>query len=652
MSYQVLARKWRPKTFADMVGQSHVLKVLTNALNNERLHHAYLFTGTRGVGKTTLARILAKCLNCEGGVSATPCARCHACTSIDEGRFVDLIEVDAASKSKVDETRELMDNVQYTAAVGRYKVYLIDEVHMFSGHSFNALLKTLEEPPSHVKFLLATTESKKIPITILSRCLQFNLKQLSGEQIEAQLKKVLTAETIESDKASRELIAHAANGSLRDALSLLDQAINHGGGRLTETEVRAMLGTIDGQHLQKLVTALIDGDATALIHCADQMAADHPDYDMALAELLALLQKIAVHKILPSDTAHDQALKTLAEQTTGETLQLYYQIGMLGRRDLPYAPDPRMGFEMTLIRMLAFRPAQNAFQDIPATTAKQKYVTPSASHEVTPATTAKQKYVAPSASHEVMPATTAKQKYVAPSASHEVTPATTAKQKYVAPSASHEVTPATTAKQKYVAPSASHEVMPATTAKQKYVAPSASHEVTPATTAKQKYVAPSASHEVTPATTAKQKYVAPSASHEVTPATQNKTPIPIGALDWRVVVDEMNLDRIEGLLARHSALKECREDRIILELPSKHKLFLKPDPKKRLEEALQKYLEKTVKLTINLTDSKVESPVQKNARKALTRQTEVVSDIKNDANILAMGETFDATLDEKSIRPN
>ena len=362
MSYQVLARKWRPKTFADMVGQGHVLQVLTHALNNDRLHHAYLFTGTRGVGKTTLARILAKCLNCEQGVSSTPCGECSACVSIDEGRFVDLIEVDAASRAKVDETRDLMDNVQYAPSAGRYKIYLIDEVHMFSGHSFNALLKTLEEPPPHVKFLLATTESKKIPVTILSRCLQFNLKHLSVEQIETQLEKILALETIESDAMSKNLIARSADGSLRDALSLLDQAIAYGDGRLQEVQVRKMLGTIDSQALDELLEALVSGDARSVLNCADHMAEHDPDYDSILLELLSALQKMAICQIVnenkpDGDDIEQDKIRELSRRISKEDVQLYYQVGITGRKDLPVAPDPRTGFEMTLIRMLAFTPA-------------------------------------------------------------------------------------------------------------------------------------------------------------------------------------------------------------------------------------------------------------------------------------------------------
>lgn len=360
MSYQVLARKWRPRSFQDMVGQSHVLKALTNALDQDRLHHAYLFTGTRGVGKTTLARILAKCLNCDTGVSSTPCGTCDACVAIDEGRFVDLIEVDAASRAKVEETRDLMDNVQYAPTSGRYKVYLIDEIHMFSNHSFNALLKTLEEPPPHVKFLLATTEPKKLPVTILSRCLQFNLTHLTNDQIARQVEMILEQENIEFDSGSTELIARGAAGSMRDALSLLDQAIAYGGGALEESQVRAMMGTIDSADLNGLIQALIDADPEALLNTIQTIALQSPDFDGLLAELLSLLQKIAIIQVLPADSSNpikdNPALVDFANAMNKEDAQLYYQIGMMGRKDLYLAPDVKSGFEMVMIRMLAFRP--------------------------------------------------------------------------------------------------------------------------------------------------------------------------------------------------------------------------------------------------------------------------------------------------------
>jgi DNA polymerase III subunit gamma/tau len=362
MSYVVLARKWRPKRFAEMVGQEHVLRALANALDSGKVHHAFLFTGTRGVGKTTVARILAKSLNCEtNGVSSNPCGVCAACKEIDEGRFVDLIEVDAASRTKVDDTRELLDNVQYAPTRGRYKVYLIDEVHMLSNHSFNALLKTLEEPPPHVKFLLATTDPQKLPVTVLSRCLQFSLKRLSAGLIGERLKYIAAEEKLAFEPAAIALLARAADGSMRDALSLLDQLIAFGGGAVSEANARSMLGTIDRGHVGRLVEALARGDGAGLLAEVRELDRDAPDYDRALVDLATLLQRVAIVQIVPEaapqDEEFDAALLTqLARAISPEDAQLYYQIALAGRRDLNMAPEPRIGFEMTLLRMLAFRP--------------------------------------------------------------------------------------------------------------------------------------------------------------------------------------------------------------------------------------------------------------------------------------------------------
>src|ERR1700676_5571621 len=360
-AYTALARKWRPHSFAEVTGQEHVLRALANGLASGRLHHAFLFAGTRGVGKTTVARILAKCLNCECGVSATPCGACASCREIDAGRFIDLIEVDAASRTKVDDTREMLDNVQYAPTRGRYKGYLIDEVHMLSSHSFNALLKTLEEPPPHVKFLLATTDPQKLPVTVLSRCLQFSLKRLPASLIGERLKFIAGAEKMEFDPAAIALLARAAEGSMRDALSLLDQLIAFGGGRLDEADTRAMLGTIDRGHVGRLIEALARADGPALLAEVKELDRDAPDYDRALVELAAFLQRIAIVQIVPEAALEDEefaadSLARLAQAISPEDAQLYYQIALGGRRDLAMAPDPRMGFEMTLLRMLAFRP--------------------------------------------------------------------------------------------------------------------------------------------------------------------------------------------------------------------------------------------------------------------------------------------------------
>jgi DNA polymerase-3 subunit gamma/tau len=361
MSYLVLARKWRPKDFADTVGQEHVLQALINALDSGRLHHAYLFTGTRGVGKTTIARILAKALNCEKGVTSEPCGECSACVEIDEGRFVDLIEVDAASKTKVDDTRDLLDNVQYAPARGRYKVYLIDEVHMLSKSSFNALLKTLEEPPPHVKFLLATTDPQKLPVTVLSRCLQFNLKRMTPRLISDRLAYICEAESIEAETAALATIARAADGSMRDALSLLDQAIAYCGGKIEEPKVALMLGTIDRDHVVRLLRLLAAEDAKGIVDAIREIDEQFPNYGRLLDDLARDLQRIAVYQVVGTCDAEDdlkeEEYAELANALSAEDVQLFYQAAILGRRDLHLAPDPRSGAEMTLLRMLAFRPA-------------------------------------------------------------------------------------------------------------------------------------------------------------------------------------------------------------------------------------------------------------------------------------------------------
>ncbi|MGQ0594876.1 MAG: DNA polymerase III subunit gamma/tau [Gammaproteobacteria bacterium] len=359
MAYQVLARKWRPRSFAEMVGQTPVLRALQNALDRQHLHHAYLFTGTRGVGKTTVARVFAKALNCEAGVSAAPCGQCASCVEIDEGRFMDLIEVDAASRTRVDETRELLDNVQYAPTRGRFKVYLIDEVHMFSNHSFNALLKTLEEPPPHVKFLLATTEPRRIPVTILSRCLAFDLKRIGTDLIAARLTHILSAEGIASEPAAIFAIALAADGSMRDALSLLDQSIAHGGGQLREEDVRAMLGRAGAGQPLALVQRIAAGDAEGLLEVIEATVEYAPDYEAVLGEILDILHRVAVCQVLGRPVAEvsgaDTDIAALADTLGAEDGQLFYQIALIGRRDLALAPDPRRGFEMVMLRMLAFQ---------------------------------------------------------------------------------------------------------------------------------------------------------------------------------------------------------------------------------------------------------------------------------------------------------
>ncbi len=362
MSYQVLARKWRPKNFAQLVGQEHVARALMNGLDSERLHHAFLFTGTRGVGKTTIARILSKSLNCHSGVTSEPCGQCPACVEIDEGRFVDLIEVDAASRTKVEDTRELLENVQYAPTGGRYKVYLIDEVHMLSRHSFNALLKTLEEPPPHVKFLLATTDPEKLPVTVLSRCLQFNLKKLPAADIVQRLSYILQQENIDFDESGLRLLARSAEGSMRDALSLLDQAIAFSGGQVADSEVRNMLGTIETGHIYGLIEQVHRNDAAAVMQTIEVLDERSLDYSDVLAEMISILHHIAMEQqvagCMTEDWDDPDRIQAFARDISPQDVQLYYQIALQGRDDLRLNPVPREGFEITLLRMMAFRPWQ------------------------------------------------------------------------------------------------------------------------------------------------------------------------------------------------------------------------------------------------------------------------------------------------------
>ena len=420
MSYQVLARKWRPQNFEQLVGQEHVQRALVNALNDDRLHHAYLFTGTRGVGKTTIARIFSKSLNCETGITSKPCGKCSTCMEIAEGRYVDLIEVDAASRTGVDDTRDLLENVQYAPTRGRYKVYLIDEVHMFSKSSFNALLKTLEEPPPHVKFLLATTDPQKLPVTVLSLCLQFNLKRLPVSLIISHIQHILTEENIEHNVTALQLIAEAADGSMRDALSLLDQALAFGGGEVQETEVRDMLGSVSRDKVIKLLKAVLQRDATQTMAVVANLAELSPDFENILAEFLSLLHHMSLAKTVPEAldefvSAREQLIK-LSADVSAEDLHLFYQIALIGRRDLPLSPDARNGFEMIMLRLLAFRPvssgtAQLGSQQTGAQPQTQPQVQPKTQVQSVaqaqavsqPVVSAQTRPVAPKAAPETMP---------------------------------------------------------------------------------------------------------------------------------------------------------------------------------------------------------------------------------------------------------
>ena len=585
----MLARKWRPKKFADLVGQHHVLQVLANALDTDRLHHAYLFAGTRGVGKTTLARILAKCLNCEAGVSAVPCEICPTCSSIDEGRFIDLVEVDAASRSKVDETRELMDNVQYAPSTGRYKIYLIDEVHMFSGHSFNALLKTLEEPPEHVKFLLATTEPKKIPVTVLSRCLQFNLKHLSVDQIHAQLQHILKQEGITSDDDSIRLIAKSADGSMRDALSLLDQAIAYGGGALAADKIRVMLGTIDSVDLYKIIEALISGQAQTLIQCTDHMAEHDPDYDLVLVELLAILQKMAVCHVLGNAGMQDEAIYALSQRVSKEELQLYYQMGIVGRKDMLYAPDPHAGFQMTLIRMLAFRP--EGCEVVAKNKVAESHVN--------------QTQLSQSAAKTELSGITHAQS--APASPHQVA------EPYV--------------NQTQLSKSAAKTELSSITQVQS---------------------APASSYQVTEPHVNQTQLSQSVAKTELSGITQVQS-APASS-NWSSIIASMPLAGLVKELAGRCILKEQSGQLLHLTIPPNAPAhLLHKDLHKQLSDMLQTHFNPEIQARVSVEESDVDSPLDEQQRMQKQKKIDASSSLKADPNVKFMQEKFGAQIDESSI---
>ena len=612
MSYQVLARKWRPRLFKDLVGQGHVLKVLINALDSGRLHHAYLFTGTRGVGKTTLARILAKCLNCEAGVSSTPCGECGACVGIDEGRFVDLIEVDAASRAKVDETRELMDNVQYSPTAGRHKVYLIDEVHMFSKHSFNALLKTLEEPPPHVKFLLATTEPKRIPITILSRCLQFNLKHLTAEEIEGQLQTIMEAENVPAEGASAALLAAAADGSMRDALSLLDQAISYGNGRLEEAQMRDMLGAIDSNELRGLLDDIIRRDAEGLFARINKVAEMTPDYDALLAELLSILHDTAVAQALPkTPELAGEIAAGFASRLKKEDVQLYYQIALNGRRDLYMAPDQKMGFEMTLIRMLAFRPLQDA-----ASPASGAGPGAASSREKAP-----------------RPAEAAPPAPVSAPSSPPATPA---------PSAAVVKTAPPTAASAPPAPPPAVEAAPPAPVSAPPAPPPAVEAAPPAPVS-----APPAPPPVVEAAPPP----APSAPPAPPPAREKR---PLSALsndNWPALIDEMALSGLTRELARHCILKDCNGNQVSLSLQPGQRHLLSPVQQEQLQAALRRRFDEGLRVLFEEEEGNAaETPAQKQVRASREEKQAAIKAIEEDPKVKTLQEAFGATIDAASAR--
>lgn len=632
MSYQVLARKWRPKSFREMVGQEHVLTALINALDHGRLHHAYLFTGTRGVGKTTIARILAKSLNCETGISSEPCGQCSACQEINDGRFVDLIEVDAASRTKVEDTRELLENVQYAPTRGRFKVYLIDEVHMLSGHSFNALLKTLEEPPPHVKFLLATTDPQKMPVTILSRCLQFSLKAMTPERIVAHLKKVLEAEMVEADDPALWLLGRAADGSMRDALSLTDQAIAFGNGKVAEAEVRAMLGSIDREFVFALVEALAQENAEALLKAIANMAEQSPDYSAVLAELVSTLHRLAVAQLVPDavdDSEGDrERILEFSKQFAAETLQLFYQTGLLGRRDLPLAPDVRSGFEMILLRMLLFRPQVAAARGQGANSAG-KPVSPvsagQASERQPPAQALGSGGDHLSRMREALgekPAPS-KPKQVPVAPDTMATPPGSA----IKPGSSIEPKDEVQAS----APERVTSVPPASV-------PLASVPVTPA------------SSSSAPAEEPERQAQSAAIEEKSQQPAQKKKVIKLGD-EWADLVGILQLDGPVRNFARNCTLEDRQDQHWTLAISPRFEALYKDENRQLLEQAISEKQGNAITLKVSVAEQSRPTPDQLLAKYKQERQQQAVELMQQDPFVQALQTRFGATLDLKSVTP-
>jgi len=667
MSYQVLARKWRPRSFREMVGQTHVLKALINALDNQRLHHAYLFTGTRGVGKTTIARIIAKCLNCETGVSSTPCGQCSVCREIDEGRFVDLIEVDAASRTKVEDTRELLDNVQYAPSRGRYKVYLIDEVHMLSSHSFNALLKTLEEPPPHVKFLLATTDPQKLPVTILSRCLQFSLKNMPPERVVEHLTHVLGVENVPFEEDALWLLGRAADGSMRDAMSLTDQAIAFGEGKVLAADVRAMLGTLDHGQVYGVLQALLEGDARALLEAVRHLAEQGPDWAGVLAEMLNVLHRVAIAQALPDAVDNGQGdrdrVLALAQALPAEDVQFYYQMGLIGRRDLPLAPDPRSGFEMVLLRMLAFRPADA--DDAPRTPLKNLGISP-ATADSKPAA------VADTAARGVSPVPSSAPE--APVASEMPMSAAVVAGSLVEPPAAAAPEQPTAAEPP--APSAIEEqpvpVVDVPWNEPPEVAPVAVESDAvlpePALDGPPDHVAAvvqveEPDDEEPPLTDEDYFEVENQAEAYLEELQQDETdqqeaePLPAVepatglAAEWLELYLKLGLSGLTGSIAANCTLISVEGDRWLMHLDPAQSALFNPTQQRRLNDALNQYHGRTLQLDIVLQKPEQETPAQAAQRRRAERQRAAEQSIHADPLVQQLMQQFAAVIREGTIEP-
>ncbi|MGP9765683.1 DNA polymerase III subunit gamma/tau [Halomonas sp. AOP13-D3-9] len=662
MSYQVLARKWRPRTFHELVGQAHVQRALVNALDQGRLHHAYLFTGTRGVGKTTLARILAKCLNCtangrgDEGITSTPCGQCDSCQAIDEGRFVDLIEVDAASRTKVEDTRELLDNVQYAPTQGRYKVYLIDEVHMLSTSSFNALLKTLEEPPPHVKFLLATTDPQKLPPTVLSRCLQFTLKHMPPERVVEHLTYVLGEEHVEFDESALWLLGKAAEGSMRDAMSLTDQAIAFGQGAVRHADVAAMLGTLDHRHILGLAEALADVDVQRLLGEVAQLAEQGPDFAAVLDELSSMLHRLAVAQMVPDavDNSHgdrDVILK-LASRFTAEDIQLYYQIGIQGRGDMVHAPDLRSALEMTLLRMLAFRP-----QGVP-----KPPRTPLPLRREPSETAATQASVVEAASPAAQPAPEADTPSEAPQPEAQTKPPAEPQPQAAVPAAEEEpplqepppwTLETDTAVTETDAPQQAAE--PAAMAE-----PERTTEPEPTITPE-----PAAGAETVEPTTAEAPTAQPEALSEASPEPQSEAipetvPATVpealsGKLDnakWLECFDSLGLGGLTRNLAGNCLVESDDGTLLTLRLDPSQEAMQAEVHQTRIERALKEQgIPRRIAFYVAELSNSLETPRQREERLNKERHAQAVDLLNHDPHVQKLQQAFGAKLIESSVKP-
>lgn len=641
MSYQVLARKWRPQTFADVVGQEHVLTALANGLSLGRIHHAYLFSGTRGVGKTSIARLLAKGLNCETGITATPCGVCDNCREIEQGRFVDLIEIDAASRTKVEDTRDLLDNVQYAPARGRFKVYLIDEVHMLSRHSFNALLKTLEEPPAHVKFLLATTDPQKLPVTILSRCLQFHLKALDVEQIRHQLEHILNEEHIAHEPRALQLLSRAADGSLRDALSLTDQAIASGDGQVSTQAVSAMLGTLDDDQALSLVEAVVDANGERVMSLINEAAARGIEWEALLVEMLSLLHRIAMVQLSPAALGSDMAaieqrMRELARTVPPGDLQLYYQTLLIGRKELPWAPDRRMGVEMTLLRALAFHPRMPLPEP---ETPRQSFAPVAPTAVMTPPQLQQPSAPAPQTSPAPLPASTS-----------QVLAARNQLQRAQGVTKTKKSEPAAASRARPVNNSALERLASVSERVQARPAPSAL-ETTPVKKEAYRWKA------TTPVVQTKEVVATPKAlkkalEHEKTPELAAKLAAEAIERDpWAAQVSQLSLPKLVEQVALN-AWKEQNGNAVCLHLRSTQRHLNSSGAQQKLAQALSDLTGTTVELTIVEDDNPaVRTPLEWRQAIYEEKLAQARESIIADNNIQTLRRFFDAELDEESIRP-